>query len=221
MRAFEHAPGQGLGLSRLRVRLARPAVPDRQAGDRTPSAPDRDRSERAPAELRGLRDRARAGHSMLTPRSVAGATQTARPIWLSTSVLRGRLICLRHLHHQRPRAGAGRESRRECDRPACAWASPAARSPWTASETWPRSCPRRCPRPSPATSFTTMASAPLRSSLARPFSMRFSVSAAKPTMSCPGRRRRTTSARMSSVGASSSVIGPVRLSFCSETLTGR
>ncbi len=47
------------------------------------------------------------------------------------------------------------------------------------------------------------------------------VSAAKPTMSWPGRRRRTTSARMSSVATSSSVIGPVRLSFCAETARGR
>ncbi len=90
--------------------------------------------------------------------------------------------------------------------------------PSPASETSPHWCRRRCPRPRRPRRSPQSRRRPCASSLARPFSMRFSVSAANPTISCPGLRRRTTSARMSSVGASSSVSGPVRFSFCSDTL---
>ena len=76
------------------------------------------------------------------------------------------------------------------------------------------------PTPSRETSLTTIASSDFDASFLRAFSSTFSVSAANPTTICEVFRR-ATSARISAVGSSSSVISPLRLIFCSAAAFGR
>lgn len=74
----------------------------------------------------------------------------------------------------------------------------------------------------PATELAAIRSTSLRASLAKAWASTSSVSAAKPTRSWSGRRRRASAARMSSVGSNSTVrASPVFLSFCGWLTCGR